>query len=168
MVSARATRKDSPCPVGRAVEAVGDRWVLLILRNATLGTRRFDEFRAELGIADNVLSNRLSRLVEGGLLTKVPYRDGGRTRQEYRLTEAGADLLPVLNALAQWGGRHTTAPAGTPPMRIMHRTCGGPVTIDGYCEACDIDAPRAETAWLRPWHAHHPAELAEPVTPPAP
>ncbi|MFC7641932.1 winged helix-turn-helix transcriptional regulator [Streptosporangium lutulentum] len=66
-----------PCPIGRAVGLLGERWTLLILRNANLGTTRFDAFRAELGVADNILSNRLARLVEAGLLARVPYRDGG-------------------------------------------------------------------------------------------
>ena len=83
-----------------AMSRVGDRWTLLILRNANLGTTRFDDFRSELGIADNILSARLARLVQAGLLTRLPYRGTGRTRHEYRLTTAGADMLPVLHALA--------------------------------------------------------------------
>src|ERR1700753_737155 len=96
-----------PCPIGRAADLLGDRWTLLILRNATVGMSRFDEFKADLGIADNILSTRLSRLVDAGILAKVPYNGGGRTRSEYRLTEAGAEILPVLHALAAWGERFT-------------------------------------------------------------
>ena len=117
-----------PCPIGRAADVLGDRWTLLILRNATVGMTRFDEFRADLGIADNILSTRLGRLVDAGLLTKVPYRDNGRTRHEYRLTDAGADLLPVLHALAAWGQRHTEPGAAgrpdadhSPSLRTSHR-----------------------------------------------
>src|SRR6185437_6288682 len=89
-------RRAPPCPIGRAADVLGDRWTLLILRNATVGMTRFDEFKSDLGIADNVLSTRLGRLVDAGLLTKAPYRHEGRTRYEYRLTEAGADVLPLL------------------------------------------------------------------------
>src|SRR5436305_3789898 len=77
------SREEPPCPIGRASGMLGDRWILLILRDATIGVTRFDEFRNHLGIADNILSARLRRLVDGGLLVKVPYRDGQRTRQEY-------------------------------------------------------------------------------------
>jgi DNA-binding HxlR family transcriptional regulator len=72
-----------------------------------MGVTRFDDFRAELGIADNILSSRLTRLVDAGLLVRVTYRDQGRTRHEYRLTTAGADVLGVLHALAGWGQEHT-------------------------------------------------------------
>src|ERR1700751_2496923 len=79
-----------PCPIGRAGDLLGDRWTLLILRDATAGITRFDAFRENLGIADNILSARLRRLVEAGVLTRVPHRDGNRTRNEYRLAGGGA------------------------------------------------------------------------------
>ncbi|MFF7680254.1 winged helix-turn-helix transcriptional regulator [Actinacidiphila glaucinigra] len=87
---------DGPCPIGRTADILGDRWTLLIMRNATIGTTRFDEFKAELDIADNVLSNRLRHLVESGLLTRAPHRPegGGRIRDESRLTRAGEDSTP--------------------------------------------------------------------------
>jgi len=78
---------------------------------------RFERFRDRLGIADNVLAVRLARMVQTGLLTRVPYRDGGRTRHEYQLTQAGADTLPVIHALARWGDAHTSAAAATDPVR---------------------------------------------------
>jgi DNA-binding HxlR family transcriptional regulator len=159
----RTGRADVPCPIARAADVLGDRWTLLIMRNATLGTTRFDDFRADLGIADNVLSTRLARLVETGLLAKVPYRDGGRTRHEYRLTTAGADLLPILHTLADWGQRHTTPAEPAEPMRMIHRTCGHVIDSAGCCDHCGRTIGRAEVSWLRPWRSPDPVALAEPV-----
>jgi DNA-binding HxlR family transcriptional regulator len=155
---------DVPCPIGRAVDVLGDRWSLLILRNATVGVTRFDQFRAGLGIADNILSNRLNRLVESGLLTKVPYRDEGRTRHEYRLTNAGADLLPILHALAQWGQQHTSPAEPAEPMQVIHLACGHATSPGDRCDHCDRPLVRGEEAWLRPWQSDDPFPLAEPVT----
>ncbi len=115
------------CPIGRASSLLGDRWILLIMREATLGVTRFDVFRQKLGIADNILSSRLRRLVDNGILAKVPYHDGRRQRHEYRLTEAGADLWLVLRALGDWGQRHTQPAETAEPMRVTHAGCGGQV-----------------------------------------
>ena len=163
MSSEEATLIDLPCPIGRAAEVIGDRWSLLILRQATLGVTRFDEFRAALGIADNILSSRLARLVENGLLAKVPYRDERRTRHEYRLTQAGAGTFPVLSALAAWGTEHTRPARGTEPMRVIHAACGNDMPAAGFCEHCGRVAGRDEVRWLRPWNSPDPQPLAEPV-----
>jgi DNA-binding HxlR family transcriptional regulator len=152
-----------PCPIGRAGDLLGDRWTLLILRDATAGITRFDAFRESLGIADNILSARLARLVEAGVLVKVPYRDGNRTRQEYRLTQAGADLLPLLRALADWGTRHTSPAVEAAPMRMLHVGCGGQVTVGGVCGTCGRAVPREDEAWLRPWSSADPTPLAMPA-----
>lgn len=159
----RAPQTHVPCPIGRAADTVGDRWTLLILRQATIGRTRFDEFRTELGISDNILSNRLSRLVEAGLLVKVPYRDGGRIRHEYRLTSAGADMLPVLHALAAWGEQHTRPVEREEPMRVLHQTCGHSLAAGEFCEHCHRHVPRHEISWLRPWRSAEPFPMAEPV-----
>ena len=98
------------CPIGRAGDLLGDRWTLLILRDATAGITRFDAFRENLGIADNILSGRLARLVEAGVLAKVPYRDGNRTRQEYRLTQAA-------RTCCRFCGRSPTGAPATPAQR---------------------------------------------------
>jgi DNA-binding HxlR family transcriptional regulator len=164
-----------PCPIGRAASMLGDRWILLILRDATIGVTRFDHFRDHLDIAENILASRLRRLVDEGLLVKVPYRDGRRTRQEYRLTQAGADLAPILRALGDWGHRHTRAgaagaagkpsAAGEPgePMRVIHDKCGGEVGTDQICSSCGTAVGRDQQAWLRPWHSPDPVRLAQPV-----
>jgi DNA-binding HxlR family transcriptional regulator len=151
------------CPIGRAGDLLGDRWTLLILRDATAGITRFDAFRENLGIADNILSTRLARLVEAGVLVKVPYRDGNRTRHEYRLTQAGADLLPLLRALADWGNRYTEPATEVPPMQMLHAGCGGQVSIDGVCGSCGQPVPREDEAWLRPWRSPEPTPLAMPA-----
>ncbi|GAA3648633.1 helix-turn-helix domain-containing protein [Nonomuraea antimicrobica] len=149
-----------PCPIGRAVGLLGERWTLLILRNANLGTTRFDSFRAELGIADNILSNRLARMVEAGLLARVPYRGAGRTRYEYRLTTAGAEVLPVLHALAVWGQEHTEPAEPAASMRVIHQRCGQ-VTLPGpVCDHCGEPVRREEEAWVRPWLSPEPTALA--------
>jgi DNA-binding HxlR family transcriptional regulator len=152
-----------PCPIGRAGDVVGDRWTLLILRDATSGITRFDDFKENLGIADNILAARLRRLVEAGVLVKVPYRDGNRTRDEYRLTRAGADLLPVLRALADWGARYTEPAAKVAPMQMLHAGCGGQVNVAGACDRCGQAVAREDEAWLRPWRSAEPTRLAPPV-----
>jgi DNA-binding HxlR family transcriptional regulator len=156
-------RADVPCPVGRAIDVLGERWTLLILRNATMGVTRFDDFRAGLGIADNILSNRLARLVDAGLLVRVPYRDRRRTRHEYRLTTAGADVLGVLHALAGWGQEHTEPSRPAEPMRVIHRTCGSDLAPGDYCATCERGVERAEIAWVRPWRSADPLPLADPA-----
>jgi DNA-binding HxlR family transcriptional regulator len=163
-VNRRTTWTGVPCPIARAVDVLGEPWTLLILRNATTGTTRFDAFRAELGIADNVLATRLARLVDAGLLVRVPYRDGGRTRDEYRLTQAGADALPVLEALGAWGARYTTPAEPTEPMQVIHLACGRPSRRGSTCESCGAPMPRSEVGWRRPWRSPDPMPLAEPIT----
>lgn len=102
------------CRLARAIDVIGDRWSLLILRSALYGVRRFDDFQTELGCPRTVLSGRLKHLAEANLLSKMPYREPGkRARSEYVLTEQGADLLPVLIALTQWGDRWLSD--GAPP-----------------------------------------------------
>jgi DNA-binding HxlR family transcriptional regulator len=152
-----------PCPIGRAADVLGDRWTLLILRNATMGVTRFEDLRAELGIADNILSNRLARLVEADVLVRVPYRDRRRTRHEYRLTPAGADVLDVLHALAAWGQQHTEPSPPAEPLRVIHQACGSDLAPGGHCAACERAVERNEIAWIRPWRSPDPLPLAAPA-----
>ena len=151
------------CPIGRAIDVLGDRWTLLILRNATMGVTRFEDFRAQLGIADNILSNRLARLVDAGVFVRMPYRDRQRTRHEYRLTTAGADVLGVLQALAGWGHEHTKPGPRAEPLRVIHLACGSDLAPDGHCAGCERVVERAEIAWIRPWRSPDPLPLAEPA-----
>jgi DNA-binding HxlR family transcriptional regulator len=151
-----------PCPIGRAGTLLGDRWILLILRDATLGVRRFDEFRGHLGIADNILSDRLRRLVDNQVLVKVPYHDGRRQRYEYRLTQAGADLAPTLRALADWGHRYTRGATPNAPVESVHVGCGGEILPDRSCAGCGAAVTRDEEAWVRTWRSDEPIPLAKP------
>ena len=116
------------CSIARALEVVGERWTLLVLRDIFLGNRRFDAIQAHLGIARNVLQSRLERLLEHEVIEKVPYQDRP-VRHEYRLTPKGIDLWPTIVSLLQWGDRHALAPAG-PPVLLRHKGCGG--EVDGH------------------------------------
>src|SRR4051812_40349526 len=111
------------CSIARALEIVGERWSLLIVRDAFLGVRRFDEFQESLGIARNVLTDRLNRLVEEGILERVRYSERPE-RFEYRLTQKGVDLRIALLALMQWGDRYVSE---TPPRVARRRSDGEPV-----------------------------------------
>jgi DNA-binding HxlR family transcriptional regulator len=123
------------CTIGAAVEILGERATFLVLREAFNGVRRFDDMQRRTGMPRQVLSHRLARLVEEGLLRKVPYRQAGqRRRDEYRLTNKGLDLYPVLVALMEWGDRYAVSPAG-PQVLLRHRDCGEPVWLQLSCEA---------------------------------
>jgi DNA-binding HxlR family transcriptional regulator len=123
------------CSIARTLEVVGEKWTLLVLREAFYGTRRFDDFQRAIGCARNLLSARLSTLVEHGILRREPYHEpGSRPRAEYRLTEKGVDLFPVLVALLQWGDRWAADPEG-PPVEVRHADCGEPVEVELRCAA---------------------------------
>src|SRR3954468_24871940 len=126
------TYENQVCSAARALEIVGERWTLLILRDALLGVRRFDDFQASLGIARNVLADRLARPVDAGVLEKRAYSERP-PRHEYRLTDKGRDLWPLVHSLARWGDRHDAPPDG-PPMLFVHRDCGGAVSDHRICE----------------------------------
>ena len=115
---------------------LGERWVLPILRASYFRARTFEDYLAATGIARNVLAERLRRLVDHGILEKRPYEQAGsRTRSEYRLTEAGLDLYPVIVAMMQWGNRHAGFDAG-PPLVLRHRTCGEITEPRMVCSEC--------------------------------
>ena len=121
------------CSIARSLELIGERWTLLIIRDAFLGVRRFDDFQRSLGVARNVLQGRLERLVEAGILERVLYQERPE-RFEYRLTEMGIDLWPVVVSLLHWGDKHLM-PEG-PAMIIEHRDCGGRVNDRRICDKC--------------------------------
>ena len=122
------------CSVARALSVVGERWTLLILRDAFMGTRRFDKFQHNLGITRHRLSERLAKLVEQGVLTKVPYHDRP-LRYEYRLTRKGLALYPVLMTLARWGDEWMDAGEGA-PVEYVHQKCGEQTHAVLTCSAC--------------------------------
>ena len=142
-------KRDYPtqyCSVASTLEIIGERWTILILRDVFLGIRRFDDLQRGLGVARNILQARLERLVEHGILVKRPYQDRP-VRSEYRLTEKGADLWPVLVALLQWGDRH--AIEGERPVILRHRECGGELDDRRRCTACGADVTVTEAVALR-------------------
>ena len=127
------TYEGQNCSVAKTLELVGERWTVLILREIFFGRRRFDEMAANLGIARNVLTQRLQRLQEEDVLTKVAYQQRPE-RFEYRLTEKGIDLWPVIVALLQFGDAYY-APDG-PPVVLRHKKCGGQVDEHRICDTC--------------------------------
>jgi DNA-binding HxlR family transcriptional regulator len=123
------------CAIGAAVGIIGERPTFLVLREVFNGVRRFGDMQRRTGVPRQVLSQRLARLVEEGLLRKVPYQDSGqRSRDEYRLTEKGLDLYPVLVALMEWGDKHEVGAPG-PQVVLRHRDCGEPVRLRLTCQA---------------------------------
>ncbi len=122
------------CSLAGALEVIGERWSLLIVRDVLLGLRRFDEIQSDLGIARNVLNARLTRLLDQGVLERRLYQERP-PRYEYRLTDKGLDLWPAIVALMQWGNRYTS-PAAGPPVLLEHRGCGGAVDEHRICETC--------------------------------
>ncbi len=122
------------CSVARALSIVGDRWTLLILRDAFLRTRRFEDFQASLRLTRHRLADRLKKLVDAGVLERVRYQDRP-PRYEYRLTEKGRDLYPVIVSLVRWGDRWMAGADG-PPIELIHRSCGHQITPTLTCPDC--------------------------------
>ena len=122
------------CSVAKALEVIGERWSLLIVRSVMHGNRRFGEMQGSLGIARNVLSARLQRLVDEEILERRAYQESP-PRYEYFLTQKGLDLWPALIALLNWGDRYSPSPEG-PRRLIVHKECGGTVSERGICESC--------------------------------
>jgi DNA-binding HxlR family transcriptional regulator len=121
------------CTIGAAVQIIGEKWTFLVLREAFNGVRRFGDMQRRIQAPRQILSNRLARLVAEGLLRKVPYQERGqRRRAEYRLTEKGIDLFPLMAALLEWGNKHTAGPDG-PAVTLTHRDCGAPVHLELAC-----------------------------------
>jgi DNA-binding HxlR family transcriptional regulator len=124
-----------PCTIARSANVLGDHWNLLIMRQACLGTRRFDDFQTALGTGRNILSQRLSGLVEEGLLDRVEYQDNP-PRFDYRLTDKGRDVYPILAAMAAWGEKWLTGPEGT-PLILHHTTCDHDMRGIVVCSECN-------------------------------
>ena len=131
------------CSIARVLSLIGEKWTILVLRDAFNGARRFSDFQAHLGIPRPVLADRLTTLVDAGILARTPYQEPGqRARDEYRLTAQGLELRPVMVALAQWGDRHQAGSGGA-PVNFEHRDCDDPVTARLVCDEGHIlDEPR--------------------------
>ena len=158
------TYDNQNCSIARALETIGERWTLLILRDAFLGTRRFDDFQKSLGIARNVLTVRLKTLVDQELLERRRYQERP-DRFEYRLTEKGVDLWPVLFTLMKFGDKHAIEGQELPPTLVEHSACGSAIDDHMCCPKCgvqvgprDVVAKRGEDEPSA--SASHPAAAA--------
>lgn len=142
------------CTIGRTLDILGDRWSFIVLREVFQGIRRFDDLTVRTSIPRTVLTDRLRRLVDAGILRREPYREpGARSRSEYRLTERGLDLYPVLLALQAWGDRYLADPEG-PPIQFVHRDCAEPLHLVMRCEA-GHELERTRDAGGRPGPGAH-------------
>jgi DNA-binding HxlR family transcriptional regulator len=130
------TYDNQACSIARTLELIGDRWTLLIIRDAFMGVRRFEVFQRSLGIARNVLTDRLDRLVEAGILRRELYQERP-DRYEYRLTRKGVDLWPVIITTIKWGDKHVAEHG--PPVLIRHKDCGGDIDQRLHCTVCGAE-----------------------------
>jgi DNA-binding HxlR family transcriptional regulator len=125
--------RPNDCSIARALTLLGERWTILVLREAFSGVRRFDDIQQGTGAPRQVLSARLGHLVQHGILKKVPYQEPGqRQRHEYRLTQKGLDLYPVLAGLLQWGDKYLADEDG-PSVTLTHKDCAAPVEVTLHC-----------------------------------
>lgn len=143
------------CSVQRTLDVIGDRWSSLVLREVFNGVRRFDQIKEHTGVSDSVLSDRLRKLVDNGVIEAREYQEPGRRRRkEYRLTAAGLDLQPIFISMLRWGDKHR-ADAGGPMIEVTHRDCGEPVHAAIVCasghrvEQRDVRASAGPGARLR-------------------
>jgi len=138
------------CSVARTWSVLGDRWTMLVLREAFAGTSRYDRFQTKLEIGRTLLSERLNRLVDEGIFDRIKYSEKPE-RFEYKLTRKGLDLYPVLLALMEWGDRYKVE---DPPVRLFHKACGAEADPHLVCSHCaepvaygDLHAEYAPDAW---------------------
>ena len=137
-----------PCAIARSLAILGERWTFVILRQSFMGARRFEDYQSGTRIARNILTDRLKTLVEHGILERRPYAEHpGRTLYEYRLTQKGLDLYPVLVTLMKWGNRYGGFDDG-PPITLEHKTCGRITEPRLVCSEC------GEELLAREVHAH--------------
>lgn len=152
-LSDRSGWQAESCSVARAMDVIGSRSAMLLLREAFYGTTRFDDFAARVGITDAVAASRLKQLVNAGIFEKRPYREpGARTRSEYILTEMGRDLFPVVLALMQWGDKHLQS-GSAGPLDVVDRPGGkrvdlSPRDVSGARVPLEGLAVRVNRDWL--------------------
>lgn len=154
--------EDQICSVARALEAVGQRWTLLILRDLFLGVCRFDALIDSLGVTRSVLARRLEHLEEHRIIERIAYQDSP-VRYEYRPTAKGQELFPVIAQLMHWGDRHYPHPAG-PPRLLQHADCGGAVNPTTVCVECDERLGFADVVPLSGPALTEPATSSPPVS----
>ena len=120
------------CPIEKTMALLGTKSAMLIMREAYYGTTRFEDFWRRVGVTKAAASARLNELVDAGLLERRPYKEPGqRSRDEYVLTDAGTDFMPVVWAMFEWGRRHLPH---SPQLRLAHRDCGAEAAVEIYCE----------------------------------
>jgi len=146
--------------MARGLDILGDPWSILVLREVFFGNGRFDAMKARLEVADSVLTKRLAGLVESGLLAKRAYDDGGRTRQEYVLTQKGEDALPVLNAVTIWAEKHLPAPSDQAHLYVIHAGCAKPTASADTCTECGERLTAANTSWHSRSRSDQPIRLS--------
>src|SRR3954447_7578400 len=142
------TYEDQVCSVARGLSVIGDRWTLLIVRDAFLGLKRFHEFEVSLGLPKKVLTERLERLVDEGVFERRLYQERPE-RFEYVLTDKGRGLWRVLAHLLMWGDEHYAGEAG-PPRLLRHRGCGGRLDFSLRCKKCGVEVKEARDVNLAP------------------
>ncbi|MGY1942068.1 winged helix-turn-helix transcriptional regulator [Nocardia asiatica] len=142
----KAAFSDIVCSIARTVDAIGERWTPLILRDLFVGLRRFEDLRRDLGIASNVLAARLDALQEHGIVEKRVYQSNP-VRYEYLLTERGRDLYPVLTMLITWGDKWLAGTEG-PPAVVVHRGCGRATSGVVVCRECGEPLTVDDVRWL--------------------
>lgn len=135
-MSSGGQKSTEDCSIACTLAVIGDRWTLLVLRDIFRGVRRFSELRNDLGIAKNILSDRLQKLVDHGVVEQVPYQERP-LRHEYRLTAKGAELSPALVALMRWGD--TWYATDGAPTLLVHDDCGTPLEQHTRCPSCSVD-----------------------------
>ncbi|WP_205697504.1 helix-turn-helix domain-containing protein [Conexibacter sp. SYSU D00693] len=154
---------DQHCSIAAALEVLGERWTLLVMREVLLGRRRFADLKRRLGVAPNILSDRLQTLVDHGLLIRERYADNHPDAFEYRPTRKGVDVQPVLLTLMAWGDAHATPPGG-PPRVAVHRTCGHEAHPQLHCTHCG-DALSPRDTQIGPGPGANAQQRAEPLLP---
>lgn len=142
------------CSVAQCLDVVGEWWTMLIVRDALMGVSRFDQFQGRLGISRNILHQRLTKLVDHGVLERVRYC-AHPPRYDYRLTQKGRDLWPVITTMRQWGDRHA-APSG-PPVVVRHRQCGAQSVAVLVCGSCGAPLKEEDLEVSSPPHPQRPA-----------
>lgn len=138
---------DTECPIARTLSIIGDRWTMLVLRNAFMRVRRFDDFQRSLGVPKHILSMRLKKLVEAQVLERTPYQNAP-VRYEYRLTERGKDLHAIILTMAGWGNQWMNEDKG-PLMAYVHTDCGHVFHPIVACSECGHEV-HANTVMLAP------------------
>lgn len=147
-----------PCPIARSMDVLGDPWTILVLRELMYGVRRFDDLRQNTEATDKTLADRLSRMIEHGLIRREQYGGSTRPRYEYVLTAEGEAARPVIQALAVWGQEHTAEPVVEQSFRMRCPSCHSMTTAAHCCPTCGAQLTTAETVWVRPERVFQPPQ----------